>query len=728
MNEQLATPVEADHPSAADLVAFGQGRMDAAIHAAIESHVAHCETCCQALQTVPDDTLAVALRGIGGRDETLAVDPVAAAPNDLTLPKELIDHPRYRVIRPLGKGGMGVVYQAEHRLMDRPVALKVINRRLTSSPTAVERFRFEVKAAARLSHPSIVTAHDAEQAGDLHFLVMEYVDGVSLARQVEKRGPLSVLHACNFVRQAAQGLQHAFERGMVHRDIKPQNLMLTRKAQIKILDFGLARLAHDNTDRATGEASTAAGAAAGLTMDGVVLGTPDYIAPEQVSDSRAVDIRADIYSLGCTLYYLLTGRVPFPGGTAAQKVAAHVSRNPPPIGSLRANLPAGLVAIIERMMAKDPSHRFQTPAEVAAALLPFSRPSGSGSAVVEAPAPLSAAVAVEHPVDGPPAGLQALEAAAQAAADPLSGHSPWMSRQQLLTGLPADAKSIGDASYLTARSRRRGWSLWARENRRWLIPATAAPVVLLVGWLAVSICISAFGKAKETFANLSSTGSASQVVADGAAISAAEARHSTSPAESAPVPMAGEPVYRAPGKQVLLVIAHKGFWYADYEPVRRVLEQGGAVVTVASSEAGLAIPDPRSSGKSATQPVQADIALVNARPEDYDAIVFTGGGMDEFMWNGVAGEAMRNLVKPMIKQRKWVTSLCAGNKVLAAAGVLKGHEAALNPYIPEGMKSVSVANWLWDRPVVVSDRVITASSFEHAEQFAQELLHQMSAR
>ena len=167
-------------------------------------------------------------------------------PDGGAAPKELADHPRYRVLGLLGAGGMGAVYKAEHRLMERPVALKVIRRGLTDDPAAAERFRREVKAAARLSHPHIVRAYDAEQAGDLHFLVMEFVEGTDLARLVAGQGPLPVARACEYARQAALGLQHAFEHGMVHRDIKPQNLMLTPDGQVKVLDFGLARFVSES--------------------------------------------------------------------------------------------------------------------------------------------------------------------------------------------------------------------------------------------------------------------------------------------------------------------------------------------------------------------------------------------------------------------------------------------------------------------------------------------------
>jgi serine/threonine protein kinase len=268
----------------------------------------------------------------------------------------------YELLGELGRGGMGVVYKAEHSLMRRTVALKVISRGLTGDPAAVERFRREVRAAARLGHPNVVQAHDAEQAGELHFLVMEFVEGQSLAGLVEREGPLPVEKACDCVRQAALGLAHALERGLVHRDVKPQNLMLTPGGLVKVLDFGLASVAAER------------GAEGGLTELGQALGTPDYVAPEQIREARSADTRADVYSLGCTLYFLLAGRPPFPGGSAAEKMAAHLERPPESLAGLRPGLPAELVRVVEKMMTKDPAGRYQTPAEVAAALEPWCRP------------------------------------------------------------------------------------------------------------------------------------------------------------------------------------------------------------------------------------------------------------------------------------------------------------------------------------------------------------------
>ena len=291
------------------------------------------------------------------------------SPNQLAafvsgLPAELANHARYRILGLLGVGGMGAVYKAEHRVMQRMVAIKVINRNLMQQAASVERFQREVKGAAKLSHPNIVTAYDAEQAGNVHFLVMEFVEGVSLARQVKMRGPMSIVHACHFIRQAALGLQHAHELGMVHRDIKPHNLMLTRKGQVKILDFGLARFARESTP------------AAELTQEDAVVGTPDYIAPEQSLQPQNADIRADIYSLGCTMYFILTGQPPFLTGTCMQTLMAHAESMPPPVNELRPEVPKDLAAVVERMMAKNPANRYQTPAEVAQALAPFIRKSG----------------------------------------------------------------------------------------------------------------------------------------------------------------------------------------------------------------------------------------------------------------------------------------------------------------------------------------------------------------
>jgi serine/threonine-protein kinase len=268
----------------------------------------------------------------------------------------------YVLLERLGEGGMGTVFKAHHTFLKRPVAIKLISQAQLSSTAAAERFLLEMQLAAHLDHPHIVRALDAGQVGDRYYLAMELIQGVTLSRLVEQRGPLPVPWACACVRQAALGLQHASESGLVHRDIKPSNLMLSTlrgsPPTVKVLDLGLARL-----QRAEGGRD--------LTRTGTVMGTMDYLAPEQALDPRGVDVRADIYSLGCTFFFLLTGRPPFHGGTEAQRLLQHQQQEAPAVESLRPDVPPALSAVVRRMLAKRPEQRFATPGEVAAVLEPF---------------------------------------------------------------------------------------------------------------------------------------------------------------------------------------------------------------------------------------------------------------------------------------------------------------------------------------------------------------------
>jgi serine/threonine protein kinase len=263
----------------------------------------------------------------------------------------------------LGEGGMGQVFKARNWKLHRIVAIKLIRKERLTGPDATRRFLREIRAVAQLDHPHIVHAYDADEVGGSLLLVMEYVEGVDLGRLLKEQGPLPVGEACAYVRQAALGLQHAFERELVHRDIKPSNLLLARgpkgadRGTIKILDLGLARLI-----RLPEEASTT------LTEEGSLLGTLDYLAPEQAEDAHGVDIRTDLYSLGCTFYHLLTGQVPFPGGTAPVKLLKHRLGEPVAVEHLRPEVPPEVAAVVRKLMAKRPEDRYQTPAEVAAAL------------------------------------------------------------------------------------------------------------------------------------------------------------------------------------------------------------------------------------------------------------------------------------------------------------------------------------------------------------------------
>jgi len=280
---------------------------------------------------------------------------------------------QYHILEELGQGGFGCVFKARHTLMDRIVALKVISPEWVEDPVARDRFRREVLAATRLNHPNIAMAYDANEVDGLLFFVLEYVDGMDLHRMVRKHGPLSVSVAAEVLRQTARALQYAHEQGMVHRDIKPANLLITRTLpptpsspdlgmwnatiQVKVVDFGLAQL--HGLKGFQGYT---------LAREGMFLGTPEYVSPEQARDSHAVDIRSDLYSLGCTCFFALTGRGPFVGKTPMELVVQHLEKEAPAIESLRPEVPPTLASIIRRLLAKDPSKRFQAPTELLAEL------------------------------------------------------------------------------------------------------------------------------------------------------------------------------------------------------------------------------------------------------------------------------------------------------------------------------------------------------------------------
>jgi formylglycine-generating enzyme required for sulfatase activity/tRNA A-37 threonylcarbamoyl transferase component Bud32 len=281
---------------------------------------------------------------------------------------ELVIGPHLLLER-LGEGGTGQVFKARHQKMGRIVAVKLIRRELLSDAEVVARFYREIRVVSQLSHPNVVHAYDAGPQGADHVLIMEFVEGTDLARLVKDKGPLPAAQACDCIRQAALGLQHAHERGLVHRDIKPPNLLLTRQGVVKVLDLGLARLQRPGRQDARPGDDVTANL---LTpVNSVMMGTPDYMAPEQAVDFHAADIRADIYSLGCTLHFLLTGQPPFPGGSILQKLMRHQQAELPSVRQKHPELPAELDAVLQKMLAKRPEQRYQTPNEVAHVLSPF---------------------------------------------------------------------------------------------------------------------------------------------------------------------------------------------------------------------------------------------------------------------------------------------------------------------------------------------------------------------
>ncbi len=364
----------ASHPTDQTLSSYGLGKLDNASAVAINEHLEQCADCRQRVSAISADsflervrdgrkpsgntTFGESLPG-GARGHKVEIAP--APPPASTLPPGLADHSDYEIRRELGRGGMGVVYLAHNKLMGRDEVLKVMGRQIMERPEVLDRFRREIRAVAKLRHPNIVTAYHAFRLDESIVFAMEFVDGLDLSRMVKAKGALLVAHACNFVYQAALGLQHAHEEGLVHRDIKPGNLMYSSKgskATIKILDFGLAKATREQkVDSA-------------LTSEGQALGTPDFIAPEQILDAQSADIRADIYSLGGTLFYLLTGRPPFQANSLYDMYQAHISRDADPLNLVRPEVPAELAALVAKMMAKEPGKRFQTPRKVAEALTP----------------------------------------------------------------------------------------------------------------------------------------------------------------------------------------------------------------------------------------------------------------------------------------------------------------------------------------------------------------------
>jgi serine/threonine protein kinase len=284
----------------------------------------------------------------------------------------------YLFLERLGEGGVGQVFKARHQHMQRLVALKIIRKELITDQEIVGRFYREIHAVSQLVHPNVILAYDAGPCGQTHFFAMEYVEGVDFGKLIKKSGRLPVDQACDYVRQAALGLAHIHERGLVHRDIKPTNLLVTALATptelkasavrpsgppplpwglVKLLDLGLARLADPINGAAPGSPLTLAG--------GALRGTADYLAPEQAIDFHKADIRSDIYSLGCTFYFLLTGQPPFEGGTLAQKLMKHQREEPKLVDLLRPEVPRKVALVLQKMVAKKPEDRYQEPAEIA---------------------------------------------------------------------------------------------------------------------------------------------------------------------------------------------------------------------------------------------------------------------------------------------------------------------------------------------------------------------------
>lgn len=331
------------HPPRNELVDFAIGKLDPLREAMIEHHAQGCDLCAAIIAEVPADNFVTLLRA------SSQAAPISSDASDQQVPSLLSNHPRYRVKRLLARGGMGLVYLAEHKLMQTQVALKVADLDGNDSSISTARLLQEARTAGSLAHPSIARLLDAEQIDQSVVLCMEFVRGKTLAAIVAERGPLSVTDACRCIRRIAVGLDYANQQGVVHRDIKPQNIMLSSDGQIKILDFGLGRFTCDQASHS------------GLTADKQMLGTPSYVAPEQARDAKRADIRSDIYSLGCVFYFLLSGQPPFQSKKALKLIEMHEKQPAPDIRKVRPEVPEALANLIARMLAKKPSSRPQSP-------------------------------------------------------------------------------------------------------------------------------------------------------------------------------------------------------------------------------------------------------------------------------------------------------------------------------------------------------------------------------
>jgi serine/threonine protein kinase len=282
--------------------------------------------------------------------------------------RNFIINNKYKVLEPLGQGGMGAVFRCAHMTLDKEVAMKVLPSELTANnPDALRRFLREARALAALDHPNIVQAHDVDENRGQYFIIMSCVEGRTLLDIVRKDGPLAPGQAADYICQACRGLQHAHEAGWVHRDLKPGNLILDCTGTVKITDFGLARLESSEGSVTRHDGNS-------------IVGSPDYISPEQAMNKPQIDIRADIYSLGATLYFFLTGRGPFEGEPLLQKLLAHQMRDPEEVSFFRSDIPEGMSTVLKKMMAKNPDDRYATPREVEEALAPFAKEPWTGKA------------------------------------------------------------------------------------------------------------------------------------------------------------------------------------------------------------------------------------------------------------------------------------------------------------------------------------------------------------
>jgi eukaryotic-like serine/threonine-protein kinase len=436
---------------------------------------------------------------------------------------------RYVILDFLGKGTMGKVYKAWHKMMGRTVALKILDSRYIANTRSLQRFQREMQLVGRLDHPNVIRAFDADRIGDCHFIAMEYASGLTLQDLLKQRGALPPVDVVYFISQAAEGLAHAHERGVLHRDIKPSNLMLTDGRKLKVLDFGLGTLLEKEE------------APAALTAAGITVGTPDYISPEQARMVK-IDGRSDLYSLGCTMYHLLSGQLPFKGESSMDCIVGRITGQAVPIGEVRPGLPSRLVQTLEKMMATNPEDRYQTADEAASTLRSLLRPknaSAGRSAPSAAPrsAPNSASSSAPSSEPTPPSP----ETVITFTPDPVPKARP-SAPAPVRKKEPAIEAPLPPVQSAVALSRQKWDSLRSKTTgrrpkvSRALIAAVAGVAALALVGITMMLFRSSAGERPASQAG-SSQASADQPPA---------AEPGTAPAESAPIITAAAPVVRQP--------------------------------------------------------------------------------------------------------------------------------------------------------------------------------------
>lgn len=704
------------HPTQPEIQAFASGRLSIQETERIASHLASCDSCCQHLQDTQDDRLIALARSV--RTDSLGVTVISPDANrsevpnkeisstgnrsplhksartvagleDIEIPAELQHHPRYEVTGILGKGGMGVVYRARHRIMERPVALKVISSRFTSNQIAVERFQQEVRAAAKLSHPNIVAAYDAEQAGMLHFLVMEFIEGQSLAQMVAECGPLPIRTAVDVIVQACHGLQHAHERQMIHRDIKPQNLMVTPSGQLKLLDFGLARL----VTSADGVSQTAP-TAVNLTAVGMTLGTPDFMAPEQAIDATSVDARSDIYSLGCTLYFLLSGQLPAGAGSFSEMLQQGRRRSVATLNSLRGDVPTSLMQILDRMIAEDPAQRFQSAAELAQALERVIKPEKIG----ETPAS-ETSLASKKTTTAPEPPARQLKATEEQAAGPRP-------LKTLAAGTRRSNRRPEPRRSPATRARRPFLRRMIDLLMRHRVVSSIAMIAVLAPFLLPLILST------PTVAP-SQDGSVS-ITPVTAASRPADQKSFQDDSESRPaVNSTGVASIKVP--RILLLIPIKEFRWADRAAFDALDEQGIIELTTTSWSRSIMGNSPNE------RPMSVDLLMTEVVADDYDVLVIHGGKhLIELTSPGPLHDDAGRFIRDMHNDGKLITGISAGPGVLASYQLLDGVSATANPLIHEDVRQ-RFAVALSTEPVVRSGQFITARDNSSIPEFMRAL-------